>query len=50
MILLFTIITVLCLVVLFVVKLNRGQEVRRLLYEHKYIPADMGKIVEVVKL
>ncbi|UOS85717.1 hypothetical protein [Pieris rapae granulovirus] len=35
----------LCVLFLFLLKLNKGQETRRLLYEHKFIPEPLGKYV-----
>lgn len=36
-----------CLLVLTFLKLNRGQEVERLLYEHKFLPRALGRYVGV---
>ncbi|AAM70246.1 hypothetical protein [Phthorimaea operculella granulovirus] len=39
--------TVLCLFLLFLSKLNRGQEIEYMLYQHKFIPKVLGKYVKV---
>ncbi|AAK70713.1 ORF53 similar to AcMNPV ORF110 [Cydia pomonella granulovirus] len=37
--------TFICLALLYFLKLNRGQEIKRLVYEHKFIPVVLGKYV-----
>ncbi|AKN80723.1 hypothetical protein [Diatraea saccharalis granulovirus] len=39
--------TFICILFLFILKLNRGQEIQRLLYEHKFIPTSLGKYVNI---
>ncbi|QOD40008.1 Maph45 [Matsumuraeses phaseoli granulovirus] len=39
-----------CIIFLYIIKLNRGQEVARILYEHKFIPQPLGKYVYKIKL
>ncbi|APO13929.1 ORF45 [Plodia interpunctella granulovirus] len=38
----------LCMLVLYILKLNRGQEIKRLLYEHKFIPVPLGRYVNKI--
>ncbi|AMF83786.1 Ac110 [Cnaphalocrocis medinalis granulovirus] len=37
--------TLLCVIVLYILKLNKNQETERLLYEHKFIPVPLKKYV-----
>ncbi|ABC61172.1 unknown [Choristoneura occidentalis granulovirus] len=39
---------IICIILLCIVKLNRGQEVQRILYEHKFIPIPLGRYVNEI--
>nr|AUF82089.1 hypothetical protein [Cryptophlebia leucotreta granulovirus] len=42
-------ITIICILLLYMIKLNKGQETIKLLYEHKFIPLALGKYVNKLK-
>ncbi|AIS92046.1 hypothetical protein [Erinnyis ello granulovirus] len=42
------VVALICIVMLYVWKLNRGQEILRLQYEHKFIPLPLAKYVNKI--
>ncbi|QBQ01595.1 ac110 [Hyphantria cunea granulovirus] len=45
--LLLVVLTILCLLALWFLKLNKNQEIRWLLYKYKYIPTVLAKRVQI---
>jgi len=44
------ILTIVCVLLLYYLKLNRGQMNAHIVYQYKFIPAPIAKYVDVVKL
>nr|UYX49678.1 pif-7 [Darna trima granulovirus] len=41
-------IAITCIIVLYILKLNRRQEIKRLCYENKFIPTNMCRYVQLM--